>query len=329
VRIVLSSGHGQKIRGAAGPSPWGLDEVNEARRVVALVATILNGSGVPTKTYNDDVSTTQNENLNRIVDFHNAQVRDLDVSIHFNAYQQTSKAMGTECLYLTQSNLAADVASAIADAGHFLDRGAKKRTDLFFLNKTDMPSILIETCFVDSKTDADLYRKHFDAICLAIACAVVGEEIERSLPSPPAEVESDGFYAVGKCSHFGGPNDEGVSSDEDLAFIFEIEQAPHLFLPYQPEGTTGLARRLNPFVHYLACRWDYDITPQEMLRTKVALVRNRRTGFALKAFPADWGPHEEKTGGRVADLSPQLMDDLKLQTDDEVEIIFPYLEEIA
>jgi hypothetical protein len=31
----------------------------------------------------------------------------------------------------------------------------------------------------------------------------------------------------------------------------------------------------------------------------------------------------------VADLSPQLMDDLKLQTDDEVEIIFPYLEEIA
>jgi N-acetylmuramoyl-L-alanine amidase len=328
MKICMSSGHGKIVRGAAGPSPWGLDEVNEARRVVALVATILNGSGVPTKTFNDDVSTTQNENLNRIVDFHNKQVRDLDVSIHFNAYEPTtSKPMGTEVLYLTQGDLAADAASAIADAGHFLDRGPKKRTDLFFLNKTDMPSILIETCFVDSKPDADLYRKHFDAVCAAIADAVSGEETEFPPPIPP-EADAE-FHAVGKCSHFGGPNDEGVSSDEDLAFIFEIEQAPHLFLPYQPEGTTGLARRLNPFVHYLACRWDYDITPQEMLRTKVALIRNRRTGFALKAFPADWGPHEEKTGGRVADLSPQLMDDLDLETDDEVEIIFPYIEVAA
>jgi hypothetical protein len=274
------------------------------------------------------VSTTQNENLNRIVDFHNAQVRDLDVSIHFNAYQQTTKPMGTECLYLTQSSLAADVASAIADAGHFLDRGPKKRTDLFFLNKTDMPSILIETCFVDSKPDADLYRKHFDAICAAIADAVSGEETEFPPPIPP-EAEAAEFHAVGKCSNFGGPNDDGVSESEGLAFIDDIEQMPQLFLPYQPEGTTGLARRLNPFIHYLACRWDYDVTSREMLRSEVALVRNVKTGMALTAFPADWGPHEEKTGGRVADLSPQLMDDLKLQTDDEVEIIFPYLEEIA
>jgi N-acetylmuramoyl-L-alanine amidase len=326
MKIVLSSGHAKYVRGAAGPSPWGLDEVNEARRVVALVATILNGSGVPTKTYNDDVSTTQNENLNRIVDFHNAQVRDLDVSVHFNAYQATtSKPMGTECLYLTQSELAADVASAIADAGHFLDRGPKKRTDLFFLNKTDMPSILIETCFCDSKPDADLYRKHFEAICTAIADAISGEETEPPIPIPP-EAEQE-FYAVGKCSHFGGPNDDGVSADEGLAFIDDIEQMPQLFLPYQPAGTSGLARRLNPFIHYLACRWDYDETPREMLRAEVALVRNKKTRMELTAFPADWGPHEDT--GRVADLSPGLMDDLKLTTDDEVEIIFPYTEDVA
>ena len=34
MKVVISSGHGLKIRGAAGPSPWGLDEVNEARKVV-------------------------------------------------------------------------------------------------------------------------------------------------------------------------------------------------------------------------------------------------------------------------------------------------------
>ena len=101
--------------------------------------------------------------------------------------------------------------------------------------------------------------------------------------------------------------------------------APHLFLPYQPKGSTGLARRLNPNVHYLACRWDYDHTPKETLLDNVALVRAVKTGIALRAYPADWGPNEKT--GRVADLSPGLMMDLGIETDDTVEIIYPYLEE--
>ena len=56
------------------------------------------------------------------------------------------------------------------------------------------------------------------------------------------------FHAEGKCSQFGGPEDTGVSPSEGLAFIFDVDQAPQLFLPYQPSGTTGLARRLNPYV---------------------------------------------------------------------------------
>jgi hypothetical protein len=48
------------------------------------------------------------------------------------------------------------------------------------------------------------------------------------------------------------------------------------------------------------------------------------TGVEMKAIPADWGPHESTD--RIADLSPSLMEDLGLETDDEVEIIFPYME---
>jgi hypothetical protein len=127
---------------------------------------------------------------------------------------------------------------------------------------------------------------------------------------------------VGKCSWFGGPNDEGVAPDEPLAFIYEIEQAPQLFLPIQPKGTTGLARRLNPFVHYIACRWDYDEFPRDFLLDQVALVRAEKTGIALLAFPADWGPHSDT--GRIADISPGLMEDLGILTDDTVEVIFPF-----
>ena len=67
------------------------------------------------------------------------------------------------------------------------------------------------------------------------------------------------FQATGKCSWFGGPNDlTGVSASEGLAFHYDVTaENQHLFLPYQPAGSTGLARRLNPWVHYIACRWDY------------------------------------------------------------------------
>jgi hypothetical protein len=46
--------------------------------------------------------------------------------------------------------------------------------------------------------------------------------------------------------------------------------------------------------------------------------------MALTAFPADWGPNEKT--GRVADLSPGLMADLRIETDGEVEVVFPYKE---
>lgn len=316
MKIVISSGHGLYVRGASGI----LDEVDEARRVVSALARELKQRGVEVMIFNDNVSMTQNENLNRIVDFHNSQVRDFDVSIHFNAYEQVSKPMGTECLYLTQPEIAADVSGAIAAVG-LIDRGPKKRTDLFFLNETAMPAILIEVCFVDSEEDARIYNQEFDNIINNLARLVHG------LPAPilPPEGKDHLFQATGPCSYFGGPKDMGVSADEGVAFIYDVASAPHLFLATQPEGTTGLARRLNPYVSYIACRWDYAVTPKEMLAgMDMALVRATRTGKEQLAFPSDWGPHDDT--GRVADLSPSLMTALDIETDDEVEVIYPWKE---
>ena len=119
MRIVISSGHGKYIRGASDI----LDEVDEARRVVGRVAEYLTEAGVDVVEFHDDTSTTQSENLDRIVDFHNSQgEHDLDVSVHFNAYEHTSKPMGVEVLYKTQDELAEIVSEAIAEAGNLIDR---------------------------------------------------------------------------------------------------------------------------------------------------------------------------------------------------------------
>ena len=314
--IVISSGHGKYVAGASGILG---DEVTEARKAVDRVAAELADRGVAVKVFHDNTSHDQNTNLETIVAYHNAHIRDLDVSLHFNAYVETTGPRGTECLYVTQAELAADVSAAIASCG-FIDRGAKEdERGLYFLNHTKMPAILIEVCFVDSVADADAYHSQFDEICIAIANTLAGTEAEEPETEPdPADVL---LHLRGKVSSFGGPADEGVAPDEGLAFIQKVSQAPHLFLAHQPPDTTGLARRLDPTALYVACRWDYDVTPRDMLLEEMALVRAVATGKALVAHPADWGPHH--TTDRVADLSPGLMDALGLDTDDEVEVIFP------
>jgi N-acetylmuramoyl-L-alanine amidase len=165
MQIALSSGHGRHIRGASGI----LDEVAEARKVVEMVERKLREKGIECATFHDNESDDQSENLDRIVKWHNSQIRDFDVSVHFNAYEPTEEPVGTETLYVTQGDLAAAMSKAIAEEGGFTNRGAKQRGDLYFLNQTDQPAILIEVCFVDSAADVDSYHENFDAICQAIA----------------------------------------------------------------------------------------------------------------------------------------------------------------
>src|SRR4029077_2795058 len=167
MKVVISSGHGKYVRGASGY----IDEVDQARRVVNDVAAKLNSSGIETVSYHDDVSKTQSENLKRIVDFHNSKTRDWDISVHFNAYETTSKPMGCEVLYVSQTGfeLADEMVDNICTSSGLTNRGPKKRTDLAFLNNTEEPAILIEVCFVDSSSDVNLYNSNFYEICDAIS----------------------------------------------------------------------------------------------------------------------------------------------------------------
>jgi hypothetical protein len=309
MKIVISSGHALKVPGASAL----IDEVTESRKVVPEVVKYLRERGHEVIEFHDNTSTSQDQNLKTIVNFHNAQgVHDLSVSVHFNAYIPTTGGRGVEVLYVTQKDVAAKVSAAIAEAGWFINRGAHYRSDLYFLNKTVAPAILVETCFVDAQADVDAYEERFTEICYAIAsCA---EPVVAGAPPK--------LHVKGKVSWFGGPGDEGVAPDEGLAFLYDYDDKPHLFLKQQPPGTTGLARRLDPGEPYIAMRWDYEVFPKEYLRGDVkARVRAPKTGKEFLAVPGDWGP--SSTTGRVADISPGLMEALGIETDDEVIIEFP------
>jgi N-acetylmuramoyl-L-alanine amidase len=75
-------------------------------------------------------------------------------------------------LYVSQMDLATRVVNVMAKAGDLVNRHAKFRDDLYFLNNTEEPAILLEVCFVDCETDCDLYRDNFADICEAIARAL-------------------------------------------------------------------------------------------------------------------------------------------------------------
>lgn len=130
----------------------------------------------------------------------------------------------------------------------------------------------------------------------------------------------------GKASWFGGPDDHGVKIDEGLALVDRTDFGKGLFkglfLPTQPDGTTGLARALaTDTAHFIACRWNYEQTPKAFLqRSRVVVAANNGRTFA-DVRPMDWGPNEDTH--RVADLSRKLMADLGITTDDEVEVTIP------
>ena len=139
-------------------------------------------------------------------------------------------------------------------------------------------------------------------------------------------------FGTGKMSTFGGPADDGVGPHEGLALVGPSDLAVWwfacLFLPQQPAGTTGLARRLNPRAYYLAMRWDYARFPVDFLRNTMVKLTNPASGRAIFARPVDFGPGDgtmidgrpTPETGRIADLSPGAATALGLQTDELVSI---------
>ena len=146
---------------------------------------------------------------------------------------------------------------------------------------------------------------------------------EPDYNGPAYTIPKESIKLFGRMSVFGGPNDTGVAADEGLALVNYVNYstASSYFLPYQPEGTTGLARRLNPNTFYIACRWDYNKTPKWFLANIMVTVTNPRTGQSIQARPMDWGPHSRTN--RVVDLSPGLARQLGLQTNDNCIVQIP------
>jgi hypothetical protein len=123
-------------------------------------------------------------------------------------------------------------------------------------------------------------------------------------------------YVRGKASHFGGPNDTGVSSTETGAVTGERLRA--LNNPVNASDAT-IATRPADF-YFIAMRWDYTPHGRSFWVNARILVVNPATGTKVVLRPVDWGPNTNTR--RILDISPEAISDLGATTDDNLLVSF-------
>lgn len=176
-KITIHAGHNKNGKIACGASDY-IDESKEARIITKKVIKLLKKKKIIAHNCTVNNGTSQNDVLKKIVAKCNAKDRQIDVSIHFNAYKHSTKddkTKGVEALVISNNGVrkmvATEVVKRISRLG-FVNRGVKEHKGLYFLNNTHRPAILIEVCFVDDYDDAVLYKKNKDKIAQAIADAI-------------------------------------------------------------------------------------------------------------------------------------------------------------
>lgn len=211
MRIAISSGHSHRDPGAVGILTERVENVRVANRLGELLNTP--SSGHSAVIYHDETSTSSRQNVNDTARWHNSQTRDRDCQIHFNAFSRTTAPRGTEMLWRNAPDQAwaRRVSAAVANAGGFINRGPKHRTNLGFLNQVQRPAILTEICFVDSEADVALYRRNYEAIVSALAGALVDGAGGAAPSSRPMIRQGDRGEAVREAQRLlGGLNVDGI-----------------------------------------------------------------------------------------------------------------------
>ena len=174
MKINVHAGHNFHVPGAGGQ----FSETKEDRKVKDKLIALLRAEGHTVYDCTDEDGRSQNANLSNIVRKCNAHSVDLDVSIHFNAFD--GSAHGVEVCVpngSSQTARASRICSKIAALG-FTNRGIKYRNNLYVLNRTKAPALLVECCFCDSRIDAKLYDA--DKMAHVIAEGILGKAIGES-----------------------------------------------------------------------------------------------------------------------------------------------------
>jgi N-acetylmuramoyl-L-alanine amidase len=180
MKICIDAGHGGHDPGAVGPTD--LAEAPTALDICRYLCDIFGGSGFElkmTRTTDDFVTLADRCSIANIWG------AAYFISVHCNS--DGPDAEGIETLYKSQKGLdvAIPIQNALVLATGDRDRGVKKRNDLYVLNGTNMPAVLVEVGFISHpQTEGQLKTIDYksllaDAIALGFYDYLKINEIEQ------------------------------------------------------------------------------------------------------------------------------------------------------
>ena len=79
--------------------------------------------------------------------------------------------------------MAENIVGALGELG-FRELGVKERPGLVVLRRTKMPALLVETGFINSDSDNDLYDENLKETARSIAGAILGTLTEETIEAP-------------------------------------------------------------------------------------------------------------------------------------------------
>lgn len=231
----VHAGHcpqGQGAYGAVGI----LQESVEDRLVKNRVISALKKAGQTVYDCTDDTNCDANTNLARIVQKCNAHGVDLDVSIHLNSGRNDYKGDGSTggvevwCYDSGTAAVAQRICDRVSKALNITNRGVKYSKDLYVLNSTYSPALLVECCFVDDKDDAG--RWDANACGDAIASGILNKTATGAADTSAKYVQAPGNAAY-----------------TDNRICYQVHQQSAGTLPFvrdgQTAGITGKSKRVE------------------------------------------------------------------------------------
>lgn len=154
--VVVDAGHGGRESGA---TYGGIYEKDVNLKIARYVKEELEKNGVRVyMTRTNDVTTT----LSSRTTLANSINADLFVSVHNNAMVNKSNIKGTEVLYPTSSivkngitaySLAQKLQKVVSENAGTYNKGVINRNNLYVLNKTNMPAVIVEVAYMTNYSD--------------------------------------------------------------------------------------------------------------------------------------------------------------------------------
>ena len=170
--ITYDYGHGTgQDRGADGY----LNEEKVIREYGSIVVSKLKALGhtlcdcTPSATSNLSLAQSLAYRVNKA----NSYNSQLHLCFHANAFE-TDKAEGCEVEYISNAGkvYADKICTEISNSLGYKNRGSQLRTGLYVLKYTNMPAILLEPFFCDTKSDCDKYNA--EKLATAIVKGITG-----------------------------------------------------------------------------------------------------------------------------------------------------------